>query len=263
MSDGGGAAGAVFGGIGHWENSRLVQHGNHIGDPRPNCHGFRAIPRDLTQPFHSLLRGFAGDPVAGRATIRRDAGRMACEALEEPRKFGAAGRAIHLTSGSFAVPPRRLAHARPLDRLRARKARLLHPPASRDRRHLRASRSRRSAAEPDAAGQRRRRPAARLCPFRARIRRLRALSPRPSARSRTTSTSWSRSPDLTDPEVLERMRELAFDLELNDMPVGTMSPFSLRKPGAGRRHGSRGARGHDRPRGGRARRSPTCSRTTR
>ena len=38
------------------------------------------------------------------------------------------------------------------------------------------------------------------------------------------------SPNLTDPEVLERVRELAFDLELNDYAVGTMSPFTLRKP---------------------------------
>lgn len=39
---------------------------------------------------------------------------------------------------------------------------------------------------------------------------------------------------LTDPQVLERVRELAFDLELNEYAVGTMSPFTLRKPdGAG------------------------------
>jgi predicted RND superfamily exporter protein len=38
------------------------------------------------------------------------------------------------------------------------------------------------------------------------------------------------SPDLTNPETLEKARELAFDLELNDFAVGTMSPFSLRKP---------------------------------
>lgn len=42
------------------------------------------------------------------------------------------------------------------------------------------------------------------------------------------------SPKLTDPAVLERMRELALDLELSDYAVGTLSPFSLRKPdGAG------------------------------
>jgi predicted RND superfamily exporter protein len=42
------------------------------------------------------------------------------------------------------------------------------------------------------------------------------------------------SPRLTDPEVLERLRLLAFDLELTDYAVGTLSPFSLRKPdGAG------------------------------
>jgi predicted RND superfamily exporter protein len=38
------------------------------------------------------------------------------------------------------------------------------------------------------------------------------------------------SPRLTDPEVLEEIRTLAFDLELNDFAVGTMSPFTLRKP---------------------------------
>ena len=38
------------------------------------------------------------------------------------------------------------------------------------------------------------------------------------------------SPHLTDPVVLEQVRSLAFDLELNDFAVGTMSPFTLRKP---------------------------------
>jgi predicted RND superfamily exporter protein len=38
------------------------------------------------------------------------------------------------------------------------------------------------------------------------------------------------SPRLTEPETLERVRELAFDLELNEFAVGTMSPFTLRKP---------------------------------
>ncbi|WEK06306.1 MAG: efflux RND transporter permease subunit [Candidatus Devosia phytovorans] len=38
------------------------------------------------------------------------------------------------------------------------------------------------------------------------------------------------SPRLTEPETLERVRELAFDLELNDYAVGSMSPFSLRTP---------------------------------
>lgn len=38
------------------------------------------------------------------------------------------------------------------------------------------------------------------------------------------------SPALTQPETLERVRELAFDLELNEFAVGTMSPFTLRKP---------------------------------
>ena len=42
------------------------------------------------------------------------------------------------------------------------------------------------------------------------------------------------SPTLTRPETLEQVRELAFDLELNEFAVGTMSPFTLRKPeGAG------------------------------
>ena len=35
---------------------------------------------------------------------------------------------------------------------------------------------------------------------------------------------------LVDPEVIEQVRNLAFDLELNDFAVGTMSPFTLRKP---------------------------------
>jgi len=38
------------------------------------------------------------------------------------------------------------------------------------------------------------------------------------------------SPRLTEPETLERIRELAFDLELNEFAVGTMSPFTMRKP---------------------------------
>lgn len=38
------------------------------------------------------------------------------------------------------------------------------------------------------------------------------------------------SPTLTEPATLEKVRELAFDLELNEFAVGTMSPFSLRKP---------------------------------
>lgn len=41
------------------------------------------------------------------------------------------------------------------------------------------------------------------------------------------------SPRLTDPEMLERLRTLAFDLELNEFAVGTLSPFSLRKPDGG------------------------------
>ncbi|RUT32840.1 hypothetical protein EMQ25_06785 [Arsenicitalea aurantiaca] len=35
---------------------------------------------------------------------------------------------------------------------------------------------------------------------------------------------------LTDPDVIEELRFLAFELELNDYAVGTLSPFSLRKP---------------------------------
>ncbi|WDR05774.1 MMPL family transporter [Devosia rhodophyticola] len=38
------------------------------------------------------------------------------------------------------------------------------------------------------------------------------------------------SDQLTDPTVLEQVRNLAFDLELNDFADGTMSPFTLRKP---------------------------------
>src|SRR5690606_27784378 len=38
------------------------------------------------------------------------------------------------------------------------------------------------------------------------------------------------TPRLTEPETLERVRELAFELELNEYAVGTMSPFTLRKP---------------------------------
>lgn len=41
------------------------------------------------------------------------------------------------------------------------------------------------------------------------------------------------SPRLTQPRVLERMRELAFELELNEFAAGTLSPFSLRKPAQG------------------------------
>ena len=40
------------------------------------------------------------------------------------------------------------------------------------------------------------------------------------------------TPRLTDPVVLEQIRELAFELELNEYAVGTMSPFTLRKPTA-------------------------------
>lgn len=40
------------------------------------------------------------------------------------------------------------------------------------------------------------------------------------------------TPNLTDPAVIEKVRELAFDLELNEYAVGTMSAFTLRKPTA-------------------------------
>lgn len=38
--------------------------------------------------------------------------------------------------------------------------------------------------------------------------------------------------NMTDPQVLETIRDLAFDLELSEFAVGTLSPFSLRKPAA-------------------------------
>lgn len=38
------------------------------------------------------------------------------------------------------------------------------------------------------------------------------------------------SPRLTDPGVLERVRELALELSLNEYAAGTLSPFALRKP---------------------------------
>jgi predicted RND superfamily exporter protein len=38
------------------------------------------------------------------------------------------------------------------------------------------------------------------------------------------------SPHMTDPAVLEKARGMALDLELNSYVVGTLSPFSLRKP---------------------------------
>ncbi len=38
------------------------------------------------------------------------------------------------------------------------------------------------------------------------------------------------SPRLTDPGVLERTRELALELSLNEYAAGTLSPFALRKP---------------------------------
>lgn len=41
------------------------------------------------------------------------------------------------------------------------------------------------------------------------------------------------APNLVDPDVLEEVRTLAFDLELNDYAVGTMSPFTLRRPDSG------------------------------
>jgi predicted RND superfamily exporter protein len=38
------------------------------------------------------------------------------------------------------------------------------------------------------------------------------------------------APNLVDPDVVEEVRSLAFELELNEFAVGTMSPFTLRKP---------------------------------
>ncbi len=38
------------------------------------------------------------------------------------------------------------------------------------------------------------------------------------------------SPRMTDPGVLERIREMALDLSLNEYAAGTLSPFALRKP---------------------------------
>ncbi len=38
------------------------------------------------------------------------------------------------------------------------------------------------------------------------------------------------SPNLTDPKTLEILRELSFDLELSSFAVGTLTPFSLRRP---------------------------------
>ena len=40
------------------------------------------------------------------------------------------------------------------------------------------------------------------------------------------------SPQLVDPAIIEEVRSLAFELELNDFAVGTMSPFTLRQPTA-------------------------------
>lgn len=42
----------------------------------------------------------------------------------------------------------------------------------------------------------------------------------------------ARSPDMTDPKVIAKLRDLAFDLELNEFAAGTLSPFSLRRPAA-------------------------------
>ncbi|HCO56131.1 MAG TPA: hypothetical protein DIT93_14100 [Pelagibacterium sp.] len=42
-----------------------------------------------------------------------------------------------------------------------------------------------------------------------------------------------RSDNLTDPETLEDLRFLGFELELNEFAAGTMSPFSLRRPAEG------------------------------
>ncbi|MBU1174000.1 MAG: MMPL family transporter [Alphaproteobacteria bacterium] len=40
----------------------------------------------------------------------------------------------------------------------------------------------------------------------------------------------AKSDDLTNPAVLERLRELSFDIELTSYAAGTLSPFSLRSP---------------------------------
>ena len=40
----------------------------------------------------------------------------------------------------------------------------------------------------------------------------------------------AKSDDLTDPEVIERLRELSLDIELTSYAAGTLSPFSLRSP---------------------------------
>jgi predicted RND superfamily exporter protein len=37
---------------------------------------------------------------------------------------------------------------------------------------------------------------------------------------------------LAEPAIIEQVRDLAFELELNDFAIGTMSPFTLRKPSA-------------------------------
>lgn len=42
-----------------------------------------------------------------------------------------------------------------------------------------------------------------------------------------------RSENLTDPAILEELRFLGFELELNEFAAGTMSPFSLRRPAEG------------------------------
>lgn len=42
-----------------------------------------------------------------------------------------------------------------------------------------------------------------------------------------------RSDNLTDPDTLEELRFLGFELELNEFAAGTMSPFSLRRPAEG------------------------------
>ncbi|WP_417581609.1 efflux RND transporter permease subunit [Pelagibacterium sp.] len=43
----------------------------------------------------------------------------------------------------------------------------------------------------------------------------------------------ARSNNLTDPDILEELRFLGFELELNEFAAGTMSPFSLRRPADG------------------------------
>lgn len=68
---------------------------------------------------------------------------------------------------------------------------------------------------------------------------------------------------MTDPGVLERMRELALDLGLNDYAAGTLSPFALRRPTAEGGTEPAVPEGLTDPRWRWPPRCRTCSRTTR